>query len=57
MQNTKLKPKAKPNLENNLKIFSNSEFGELKTVEVDNEVWFIGVDVATILGFKIQVKR
>lgn len=27
------------------------EFGELRTVEIDNEVWFVGKDVAAALGY------
>lgn len=37
---------------NELKIFSNPEFGEIRTVEQNNEVWFVGKDVADILGYK-----
>lgn len=28
------------------------EFGELRTVEIDGEPWFVGKDVATALGYK-----
>ena len=34
-----------------LEIFENSEFGEIRTVEVNNEPWFVGRDVATVLGY------
>lgn len=34
-----------------LEIFENSEFGEIRTVEINNEPWFIGKDVAEILGY------
>lgn len=34
-----------------LEIFENSEFGEIRIVEVDNEPWFVGRDVATVLGY------
>ena len=27
------------------------EFGELRTVEIDGEPWFVGKDVATVLGY------
>lgn len=37
---------------NELKIFSNPEFGEIRTVEKENEVWFVGKDVASALGYK-----
>ncbi len=32
-------------------IFSNPEFGEIRTVTIDNEPWFVGKDVAEILGY------
>lgn len=37
---------------NSLKIFKNVEFGQIRTVEVDGEPWFVGKDVATALGYK-----
>ena len=37
---------------NNLQIFKNEEFGEIRTVTIDNEPWFVGKDVATALGYK-----
>lgn len=36
---------------NNLKIFENKEFGEIRTVIKDGEPWFVGRDVADILGY------
>lgn len=36
---------------NELKVFSNNEFGEIRTLEKDNEIWFVGRDVATTLGY------
>lgn len=36
---------------NELKIFKNSEFGEIRTVEIDSEPWFVGKDVAEVLGY------
>lgn len=36
---------------NNLKVFNSEEFGEIRTVTIDNEPWFIGKDVATALGY------
>lgn len=32
-------------------VFNHPEFGELRTVEIDNEVWFVGKDVAAALGY------
>ena len=36
----------------NLKIFKNSEFGEIRIVPINNEPWFVGKDVAAILGYE-----
>ena len=36
---------------NNLKIFENAEFGQIRTVTVNDVVYFIGKDVATVLGY------
>lgn len=35
-----------------LQIFKNEEFGEVRTVTIDNEPWFVGKDVALALGYK-----
>jgi prophage antirepressor-like protein len=35
---------------NNMQIFINKEFGSVRTVEKDNEVWFVAKDVTDILG-------
>lgn len=34
-----------------LQIFNSEEFGEIRTVAIDGEVWFVGKDVAEILGY------
>lgn len=36
---------------NRLKIFKNETFGEIRTVEIDGEPWFVGKDVAEVLGY------
>ena len=36
---------------NDLKIFSSPEFGQIRTVSINNEPWFVGNDVATSLGY------
>lgn len=36
---------------NDLKIYENKEFGEIRTVNIDGEPWFAGVDIATALGY------
>lgn len=35
-----------------LKIFSNDDFGTIRVLEVNNEPWFVGKDVAEILGYQ-----
>ena len=39
---------------NELKIFENAEFGQVRTVTIENEPWFAGFDVADALGYKNQ---
>ena len=34
-----------------LKIFENPEFGTVRTVLIDGEPWFVGIDVAKALGY------
>ena len=36
---------------NDIQIFSNPEFGQIRTVTIDEEPWFVGKDIATALGF------
>lgn len=36
---------------NKIQVFNNTEFGEIRTVEIDNEVWFVGKDIAETLGY------
>lgn len=36
---------------NELQIFNNEEFGNIRTVTIDNEPWFVGKDVASSLGY------
>lgn len=36
---------------NELMVFNNAEFGQVRTMEIDGEPWFVGKDVATILGY------
>ena len=33
-------------------IFTHPQFGELRTVEIDGVVWFVGKDVANTLGYQ-----
>lgn len=36
---------------NELQIFNSEEFGEIRTVTIDNEIYFVGKDIAKALGF------
>lgn len=36
---------------NEIQIFNNPEFGEIRTVEQNGEPWFVGKDVAQALGY------
>ena len=38
-------------MENNIQVFNNEEFGQVRTVAIDNEPWFVGKDVAVALGY------
>lgn len=35
-----------------LKVFENPAFGQVRTLTVDGEPWFVGKDVAAVLGYK-----
>lgn len=34
-----------------IQIFNNPDFGDIRTVEIDGEVWFVGKDIAEALGY------
>ena len=36
---------------NDLQIFENREFGRIRTVEIDGQLWFVGKDIAKALGY------
>lgn len=36
---------------NELQVFKNQEFGSVRTLVIDNEPWFVGKDVADVLGY------
>lgn len=36
---------------NELRIFENPEFGQIRTIEIGGEPWFVGKDVAEALGY------
>lgn len=39
---------------NELQIYENAEFGQIRTVCNNNEPWFVGFDIADALGYKNQ---
>lgn len=41
---------------NQLQVFENKEFGQVRTVMIENEPYFVGKDVATILGYERPAK-
>lgn len=38
-------------MENQIKVFENTEFGSVRTIEVNNEPYFVGKEIAEILGY------
>lgn len=40
----------------NLQIFNNEEFGQIRTMVIDGEPWFVGKDVAEALGYSNSSK-
>lgn len=40
----------------NVQIFSNEEFGRIRTIAIEGEPWFVGKDVAERLGYKEPTK-
>lgn len=34
-----------------ISIFNSEEFGDIRAIEIDNEPWFVGKDIATALGY------
>lgn len=39
-------------MKNEVQIFSNDQFGQVRTIEVNGEPWFVGKDIAEALGYK-----
>lgn len=38
-------------MENSIEIFKNEAFGEIRVVEIEGEPWFVGKDIASVLGY------
>lgn len=41
---------------NNLMVFNNKEFGEVRTIEIEGKIYFVGKDVASALGYSNSSK-
>ena len=41
---------------NELQIFNHPDFGQIRTVTINDEPWFVGKDVAQVLGYKEPAK-
>lgn len=40
---------------NEIEVFKNEQFGEIRTLTIDCEPWFAGKDVASVLGYRDTV--
>lgn len=38
-------------LSENIKIFNNAEFGEIRVMLIDDDPWFVGKDIAVALSY------
>ena len=38
-------------MNNDLQVFKNNEFGEIRALQINNEPWFVGKDLAKCLGY------
>ena len=36
---------------NEVQIFNNPEFGQIRSLMIESEPWFVGKDIATVLGY------
>ena len=41
---------------NEIQIFTHEDFGEIRTIEIDGQIYFVGTDVAKALGYKDPYK-
>lgn len=41
---------------NEITVFNNDEFGSIRTVTIEHEPWFVGKDVANVLGYERDTK-
>ena len=38
-------------MENQITVFASDKFGDVRIVQIGNEPWFVGKDIATALGY------
>ncbi|MCL1853658.1 MAG: phage antirepressor [Peptococcaceae bacterium] len=43
-------------MQNTMQVFENKDFGKIRTMQISGEPWFVGKDVATILGYERPTK-
>lgn len=43
-------------MQTNIQVFENVDFGKVRIIEMNGEPWFVGKDVATILGYRETAK-
>lgn len=43
-------------MDNKLEIFDNTEFGKIRTIDIDGKIYFVGRDIATALKYAIPHK-
>ena len=43
-------------MENKLQVYANEEFGKVRVLEIDDQPWFVGKDVAYALGYERATK-
>ena len=43
-------------MENKIRVFENQEFGKVRTLEINNEPWFVGKDIASVLQYERTTK-
>ena len=39
-------------MQNQIQVFENKKFGEIRTVELNGQVWFVGKDVTDVLAYQ-----
>ncbi|MGN1412436.1 MAG: BRO family protein [Oscillospiraceae bacterium] len=46
----------KENVNNEISIFEHEEFGQIRTIEIDGKIYFVGLDVTNALGYTVNQK-